>query len=166
MLLLKKLTTNDGKEVYDMLQQIESNDHGFMNDVKGMSYDEYTQWLKQNDDCSNNIGLQIGRVPQTTFWLYDGSTPVGIGRIRHYLTDALKENGGHVGYAIASSYRGNGYGNTILKLLLNECREMGIFEILLDPYKHNEASNKVIRNNGGKLFKETDNKNYYTIDID
>jgi len=156
---------DDGKETYDMLQQIEACENGFMNDVKGMSYEKYAQWLKQNDDCSNNIGLKSGRVPQTTFWLYCNSTPVGIGRIRHYLTDALKENGRNIGYAITSSYRGKDYGNEILRLLLNECKLMKIFEILVDPYKCNENSNKVIFNNGGRLLKETYSKNYYIITI-
>ena len=163
ILELKKLSENDGKDIYQMLQEIESNDNGFMNDVKGMPYENFSHWLKRNVEFSDGTNLPDGYVPQTTFWLYHNTKPIGIGRIQHYLNEVLKENGGHIGYAIASSCRGRGYGNDILRLLLIECKNMGIDEILVDPYKYNESSNKVILFNGGKLIKETDTKNYYFI---
>ena len=164
MLFLRKLSENDGRDVYDMLQHIKSDENGFMNGVKDMPYEEYALWLKQNADMSVGVDLPDGWVPQTTFWLYMDSVPVGIGRIRHYLNDALREHGGHIGYAVAAPYRGNGYGNEILRLLLIESKKMGIGEILVDPYKYNERSNRVILSNGGKLVRETDDANFYIID--
>jgi len=164
MIFLKELTPNDGSDVYDMLQGIAKDDNGFMNDVKDMPYDTYTQWLKRHDEIAKGITLPEWMVPQTTFWLYCDSAPVGIGRVRHYVNEALKENGGHIGYAIASPYRGKGYGNEILRLLLIECKNMGIDEVLIDAYNHNEPSNKVICRNGGRLVRETDVKNYYIIE--
>lgn len=37
---LIKLSINDGRIIYDMLQDIESNENIFHNDVKGMSYED------------------------------------------------------------------------------------------------------------------------------
>ena len=165
MLQLRKLSENDGKDVYDILQLIDANENGFINHVKDTPYEMFGQWLKQNVDISNAINLPDGFVQQTTYWLYDDDKPVGTGRIRHYLNDALRENGGNIGYAIASPYRSKGYGKEILRLLLIECEEMGLTEVLLDPYKTNEWSNQVILKNGGKLVRETDVKNYYIIKV-
>lgn len=160
---LKKLSENDDRQVYDMLQSIEGNDNGFINTVKDMPYEDYIQWLKTNAGYPMGIGLEDWMVPQTTYWLYCDDTPVGYGRIRHYLNENLKKDGGHVGYAISYPYRGIGYGNEILKLLIAECKKMGINEIQIGANKDNERSNKVILRNGGKLCRETDSKNYYII---
>ena len=169
MLFLKKLSECDGKDVYNMLQDIEADINGFSNEVKDMPYEEYLKWLERQVEISNGINLPEWMVPQTTFWLYSDSTPVGIGRIRHYLNDALKENGGHIGYAISSAHRGSGYGNEILRLLLIECKMMGIgidgVQLRVDPYKQNESSNRIILNNGGKLTRQTEEKNFYVIEI-
>ena len=160
---LKELSKNDGNEVYDMLQGIENNDNGFMNDVKNMPYENYRSWLIENENYSKGIGLKNGWVPQTTFWLYFEKTPVGIGRIRHYLNENLKKDGGHIGYAISLKHRGNGYGNKFLELLIKECIKMEIFEIHTGANKDNERSNKIILYNRGVLYRETESKNYYLI---
>jgi predicted acetyltransferase len=166
MLILKKLSENDSKEIYDMLQGIESNDNGFHNNVKDMPYEKFSDWLRENENYSNGIGLPDWMVPQTTFWLYNDETPVGCGRIRHFLNENLKKDGGHIGYAISYPYRGNGFGNEILKLLIAECKKMGINEIHINANKDNEKSNKVIRLNKGMLCRESEDKNYYVINLE
>jgi predicted acetyltransferase len=162
---LKELSENDGKQIYDMLQGIEKNDNGFNNRVKDMPYENFHTWLKENAGYSKGIGLADWMVPQTTYWLYCDEKPVGCGRIRHYLNENLKKDGGHIGYAITSSCRGNGYGNKILELLLVECKKMQIGEIQIGANKDNERSNKIIRRNGGVLFRETETKNQYIINL-
>jgi len=165
VLFLKKLSVSDGKSVYTMLQGIERNDNGFHNDVKGMPYDEFADWLCTNEAHSNSIGLPDWMVPQTQYWLYDNDTPVGCGRIRHYLNDSLIKDGGHIGYAISYPYRGKGYGNEILRLLLIEARGMDIREVHIGANKDNAKSNKIILNNNGRLHRETEVKNYYIINL-
>ncbi|MGP9039401.1 GNAT family N-acetyltransferase [Cytobacillus kochii] len=160
---LKKLTIDDNREIYEMLQDISQSDNGFHNEVNGLSYDEYTTWLEKNDQFSEGIGLEEWMVPQTTYWLFYNSIPVGYGRIRHYLNENLKSNSGHIGYAIAQSYRGKGYGHRLLKLLLQECTELGIKTVQVGVNKSNVASNKVVQNNGGVLVKNAKKKNIYHI---
>ena len=128
-LFLKQLSKNDNKQIYEMLQKIEKNDNGFHNEVKDMPYEEYLFWIKKNEEYSKNIGLKDWMVPQTTFWLYKDDMPIGYGRIRHYLNEKLIKDSGHVGYAISSPYRGNGYRILFLKLLNDECIKLDIKRI-------------------------------------
>ena len=157
-LKLRQLSPDDGRDVYEMLQGIGENENSFKNPVRGMDFDEYKEWLIEQDNWSRGVGLPEGYVPQTLFWLMENDLPVGIGKIRHALTDFSREYGGNIGYAISSKHRGKGYGNTILKLLLEKAREMKIEEILLTVDKYNYASKKVIENNGGTLIKENDSR--------
>ena len=102
------------------------------------------------------------RSPATTFWLMDGDTPVGQGNLRHRLTDALRQAGGHIGYAVASDQRGKGYGRALLGLLLEEARRMGITEeILVTVYLGNLPSRRVAESCGGELRRETEERAYY-----
>ena len=43
---LKQSNKNLGMAEYEMLQGIENGENGFMNEVCGMTYDEYKMWLK------------------------------------------------------------------------------------------------------------------------
>ena len=163
MLYLQKLSANDGQEIHNMLQGIQRDDSGFHNDVKDMPYKLFAEWLNKNAGYSNSLGLHDWMVPQTTYWLFDDDIPVGCGRLRHYLNDNLRKDGGHIGYAISYPYRGKGYGNEILRLLLIEAYKLGIHEVHIGANKDNERSNKVIVANGGKFIRETETKNYYII---
>ena len=91
MLVLKPLSLADGKAVYEMLQGIGENENGFHNKVKGMPYEGFRAWLEQEYAYDHGVGMPDWMVPQTTYWLMDGDTPVGCGRLRHTLNDALRE---------------------------------------------------------------------------
>ena len=164
MIFLKKLSLSDDEKIYDMLQEIASNDNGFHNKVNGMSYKEFKRWLKK-EFAVDNGKLEKWMVPQTSYWLYDDDKPVGYGRIRHCLNENLSQTGGHIGYAIRSSERGKGYGNTILTLLLEECKKLNIEKIQIGANVDNIPSNKIILKHNGILFRCSDNKNFYNIDL-
>ena len=139
-LYLQKLSITDGRLIYDMLQEIESNANGFYNTVKGMPYDDYKLWLNQNVNISSGIGLEDWMVPQTTYWMFVDEMPVGCGRIRHWLNESLEATGGHIGYAISCLQREKGYGNELLRLLIEECCEMGIECVQVGANKDNELN--------------------------
>ena len=79
---LQQLSTTDGYVFFAMLQKIGKDENAFTNPVCGMSFEEYQQWLKQQDDWSKGENLPSGYVGQTVFWLMVGEIPVGIGKIR------------------------------------------------------------------------------------
>lgn len=114
---------------------------------------------------SKQIGVVDGwKVPETIFWLYENNRPVGFGKVRHFLTDALLENGGNVGYTIRPSARNRGLGKKLLSFLIVESEEIGVAKLLLTIQNHNKQSIHVALENGGKIEKITTNKHYIWIE--
>lgn len=162
-LYLRKLSSTDDRDIFDMLKTISAQENAFTNPVYDMEFERFKQWLIQQERWAKNEGLPVGFVGQSIYWLFDKGVPVGIGKIRYELTSSSREKGGNIGYAISSKYRGKGYGNEILKLLLQEAKKLEVKEILLTVEKYNYASKKIIENNGGKLFKETGVRWYFSF---
>ena len=159
MLELRKLSVGDGKDVYQMLQDIPLEENGLQNNVNGLTYEAYQDWLVKKQQEAELDGIVDGwKVPATTYWLYADGVPVGFGKLRHFLTDALRKAGGHIGYGIAPQYRGKGYGKELLKLLLRKADEMGIDKVLVTIHLDNRASLAVALANGGAIAEQTDER--------
>lgn len=165
MLELKKLSVDDGFDVYKMLQEIPSEENGLLNKANGLTFDEYKEWLIAKQRDAEQKGIVDGwKVPSTTFWLYADGVPVGFGSIRHFLTEALSQAGGHIGYGIAPQFRGNEYGNEILRLLLKKADEIGLEKVLVTVDLDNIASQAVALANGGVITGRTDESVLIWID--
>ena len=161
---LKRLSCNDGIEIYNMLQEIPKEENGLQNKDNGLTFEEFKEWLIIKQAESEQEGIVDGwKVPSTTYWLYVDGVPVGYGNVRKFLTDALRQAGGHIGYGIAPSFRGKGYGKELLRLLLIEAHKEKIDKILITIHKDNLASQAVARANGGVLTDEKDDRVYYWI---
>ena len=70
------------------------------------------------------------------------------------LTDALKREGGHIGYGIRPKERGKGYGTILLSKTLEKAKDLGLERVLLTCDKSNIASARVIIKNEGKFDSE------------
>lgn len=160
-LLLKQLSPCDGVDCFLMLQHIEKEENAFTNPVNGMSFDEYKKWLEQQHNWSMGKDLPTGYVSQTIFWLYDHDIPVGIGKIRHSVTNKSRIKGGNIGYAVSLEFRGRGYGYVLLKELLQKANELEIKEKILTVEKNNIASKKIIEKNGGTLYDENESRWFF-----
>jgi predicted acetyltransferase len=163
MIQLKKLSRNDGLDVFEMLKGIGKVENSFTNPTCGMTFCEFKEWLKQQEQWDKGEMLPDGYVAQSIFWLYDNDKPIGIGKIRHELTEDSRKNGGNIGYAISSLHRGKGYGGIILKLLLEEAQKIGVNEIILTIDKNNIPSKNVCEKNGGVLIDENNDRWFYSI---
>ncbi|CNG35806.1 Predicted acetyltransferase [Mycobacterium tuberculosis] len=95
--------------------------------------------------------LPDGFVPHTTLWLVDGSEYFGRIAIRHRLTPALRELGGHIGYEVRRSARRRGHASAMLRAALPIANGLGIDPALLTCEQDNTASRKVIEKHGGVL---------------
>lgn len=109
----------------------------------------YVQMLEKQE---KGIGLQKGHVPQTTFWSIEDGKVIGVIRIRHSLTPALKAVGGHIGYQIRPSRRRKGYGTRQCALSLDVVREWGWEKVLITCDDDNIGSARIIEANGGILW--------------
>ena len=164
MIELKRLSPDDGRDVYDLLQSIPKEENGLMNNANGLTYDEYKTWLIKKQRDSEQEGIVDGwKVPSTTFWLYVDGIPVGFGVVRHFLTDALRKQGGNIGYGIAPAYRGKGYGKELLSRLLKEANKRGIEEALITVHLDNLPSRAVALANGGVLTDQNEERVYFLI---
>lgn len=162
---LKALSSSDGRDVYDMLQEMPKDENGYVNGVNGMSYEEYRAWLIREEANAKKTEIEDGwKVPQSTYWLFADGKPVGQGKIRHFLTDALREAGGNIGYAIRPSARGKGYGTILLRELMKEASKLGIDRALVTVHNDNPASIRVALKNDGELEKVNEIRHFIWVD--
>lgn len=156
---LKQLTAHDGREVYDFLQTMPKDENGFINKVAGMPFEDFQTWCQRCALSAEKTEIEDGwKVPQSIYWLYADGKPVGMGKLRHALTDSLRQAGGHIGYAIAPAERGRGYGKQLLRLLLGEAARKGIEKALVSIHNDNIASIKVALSCGGVVEKVTEER--------
>ena len=90
-------------------------------------------------------------VPKTHLWALAEGQFVGRISIHHELTDALRIEGGHIGYDTVPSFRGRGVATEMLHQALPVARLLGLVEVLLTCDETNTASIRVIEKNGGVL---------------
>lgn len=162
---LKRLSVDDGIDIYEMLQEIPKDENGFLNSAWGKTYEEYKQWLVSNEALSKATHLEDGwKVPTSRYWLYVDGKPVGAGCIRHFLTDKLREEGGHTGYVVRPSERHNGYGTILLRELVAEAGKLGIDKMLLTIRNENLYSLKVATENHGVIERKNEIRTFDWID--
>jgi len=121
----------------------------------------YQQWLDQLADNSLETTVHEGLVVSTTYLALRLSdhTLIGMIDIRHRLNDHLLKYGGHIGYSVRKSARGNGYAKSMLALALKKCQELAIDRVLITCDKNNIASAKTIIANNGILENEIEYEN-------
>lgn len=163
MLTLKPANFNDIEKEWRYTKELPEDENGFTNNYHGVSFEEYRDTVLPNLIAwSEGRELPENFVAQTTYFLWDGDTIVGLFRIRHYLNDFLRQFHGHVGYGIGKDFRGKGYATAGLRLVIEECK--GLIdedEIYLSVHKDNPASLKVQQNCGAYIARE-DDENYYS----
>lgn len=115
-----------------------------------------SDWIKQVEDFSSEKTCPKEYAPQTQFIFIRelDKKIIGVIQIRHYLNEFFEKYGGHIGYSVCHSERKKGYATLMLKEILPICKEMGFEKILITCLKENEASKRVIINNGG-IYEST-----------
>lgn len=90
-------------------------------------------------------------VPKTHLWAVAEGELVGRLSIHHALNEALRREGGHIGYDTVPSFRRRGVASEMLRLALPVARSLGLGEVWLTCDDTNGASIRVIERNGGVL---------------
>lgn len=104
-----------------------------------IGYKEYVDYLKT----------------MNMYYLIDDKVPnhiIGWGEIAssRILNDIRSMNDyGTISYSIKESERNKGYGTELLRLLLEECKSLGIEELSISCREDNLASKKIIEHNNG-----------------
>jgi predicted acetyltransferase len=97
-------------------------------------------------------------VHQTMLWFVEGDQWLGRLSIRHELTPALRELGGHIGYVVRPSARRKGHATDMLAQSLPVAAGLGIDPALLTCDTDNLTSRRVIESAGGELEDERHGK--------
>jgi predicted acetyltransferase len=132
----------DGKKLIDC-------DGGLLNDT------DFGSFVQRLRNCSKGVNLPEGWVSSNTYWLLQQKRILGTINLRHYLTETLRDFGGHIGYSIRPSERNKGYGTMMLRMVLEKARQLGLQNVLITCSKDNYASARIIEKNGGMLDSES-----------
>jgi predicted acetyltransferase len=134
----------------DLLRELGVGDNRFSGTSFGRGECDLPTFLQECRDHEAGRNIPQGKVPQSTYWLIDGSgSAVGIVRVRHHLNERLLQYGGHIGYYVSPAARGHGYGKLALRLGLEQLRGLGIDRGLLTVNPANSPSIRVVLANGG-----------------
>jgi len=146
-------------EIRSYRQEFIDNGSLFAGDsALGSFYDDIEAWILQCKLMENKETKPKAEwVEADQFMLVrEGERRVlGMINLRHYLNDSLAEIGGHIGYSIRPSERRKGYAKIMLSLCLDECRKLGIEQVLITCDAQNEASYRTIEACGGKFDRLT-----------
>ena len=114
-------------------------------------FDKTEDWLEQVELCKQKETTPPDFVPVTQYIYVRESDMkiVGVIQIRHYFNDYLEKYAGHIGYSVCPSERRKGYATQMLRLILPECKKLGIERVLICCIQGNEGSRKTILKNGG-----------------
>ncbi|MBQ7850115.1 MAG: hypothetical protein IJ343_10365 [Clostridia bacterium] len=94
---LRPLTIHDADDVYDLLQRLPAEKNGFLNPMAVKSREEFQAWLVRQAKNVQKTEIEDGyRVPQAIYWLCEDGRPVGVGKLRDFLTDVLRHSGGEI----------------------------------------------------------------------
>ncbi len=96
-------------------------------------FDRTQDWLDQVEALKRAETTPPELVPMTQYiYLRESDNKiVGVIQIRHYFNAFLEKYAGHIGYSVCPSERRKGYATQMLKLVLPECRKLGILHVLV-----------------------------------
>ena len=163
MLVLKEPCQQDSRQIYEAIRKMPLFENGFENRFVLMNY---RQFCKTGIPMMLNEGMGIdlkpGHVPQSYFFLWDDDKVVGLFKIRHYLSEALREGSGHIGFGIVKEYRNRHYATEGLGLALEKARDIVREDtVYMSCFRYNTASLKAMQANGAWIDHE-DDEIYYT----
>ncbi len=144
------------QEILDCDSNSESQFAGCLSLDEATSAEEWIRWcqLRTNEETCRQTGVDV---PSTTYFVIrkNDNRLVGIIDLRHHINHPILGTwGGHCGYTVRPSERGNNYAKEILRLNLSNAKELGIEKLLITCHSDNMASEKTIISNGG-IYEKT-----------
>ena len=153
---LRKLNLRDAKAQWEFTAALPADENGLTNPFHGESFEEYKEKvLPRLISYEHPVGMPDWFVPETYYYLWDEGRLVGEFRIRHRLTEALRNGAGHIGYSVRKDARGRGCGTEGLRLTLEIAKQIvPEDEIYRRVNRDNIASQKVMLKNGARQAGE------------
>lgn len=137
-------------------EHFDNNEYDLAGDGGLDTIKDFDRWLyKIRNDVSEET-IEKGQVTATLFLAVrksDGKV-IGTLQIRHFLSEWCIANSGHIGDGVRPSERKKGYASEMIRLALEECKKLGIYNVLMICNRENIGSAKSIKNNGGVFQDE------------
>jgi predicted acetyltransferase len=116
--------------------------------------EEGLPWWAGALDFDHYVDAKLAeKATKTHLWAIANDTFVGRIAVIHELTDALRIEGGHIGYDTVPAFRGHGVATQMLRQALPVARGLGLHVVRLTCDDTNAASIRVIEKNGGQLIE-------------
>jgi len=155
------------EKAIDFVEEFKKNNskiHGGGRIARYLEDSTYEEWLKYIEQ-QKQVDNDESHVPDETYFLVDEQNNIiGIINIRLGLNDMLRDLGGHIGYSIRPTKRGNGYNKINLYLGLKRLSEIGEKEALLDCEIDNKASSATMKALGGRLVNTKNTEEYGIVE--
>lgn len=155
--ILSKVKPEFYQSIADFRKEIFDGDGEFDGCQQLDRYDDIEKWDLNcklfEDPATVPPGYSLG----FQYLYLDGKDVVGMINLRPLAEEHvfLKRFGGHIGYSVRPSRRNHGIGTMMLRDMLQLCRDQfGLKRVLITCLEGNEASRKVIMNNGGVYENE------------
>ncbi|MDO4283623.1 MAG: GNAT family N-acetyltransferase [Clostridia bacterium] len=142
------------KQIEEYLEEFFKNGEYKLHGAGGLDrIKDVDEWLKKVNDDLSEKKITDHRVPATLFLAIRNSDNrlIGTIQIRHRLNEKLLFDSGHIGDSVRPTERRKGYATEMIRMALEECRKMGIKQVLITCNSDNIGSEKSIINNGGIL---------------
>lgn len=152
-LRLVKLSEEYKEQLFEMMDEWTNSGESIVPyTIRKNDYHDFENYLAKLETKEPMDGL----VPDSTFFCLDEERNIFVGavNIRHYLSEGLLLNGGHIGDGVRPSERRKGIATKMIALALEECKKLGIHKVLMVCDKDNIGSAKSIKNNGGVFENE------------
>lgn len=164
MIFIREANFDDFDAEWRLVSLIPEDENGYINVFAHIPRAEFDKALYKMVEESQGIGLREGYVPETTLFIWKDMQIIGQAKVRHYLTESLRNGSGHIGYWIAPAYRRKGYGTEALRLVLQFAESIvPEDEFYLRADKNNAASVRIMEKNGGRVVGEDKGKVFVRI---
>ena len=166
-MILRRPSQADKEAILEMMDEFErehsAHDGGFWNADNFI----YEEWLEENLQAEAGLNISENWVPAIQLVSFnEAGHALGFLNLRLRLNDYLLEKGGHIGYSIRPSERGQGYAKESLRQGLQIAKKKNITRALITCNIENFASRAVILANGGQLEDIRHETERYWIDLE
>lgn len=110
---------------------------------------DFSEWLARTEAHRLGRSLAPERVASTFELAIAGGQIAGRLSVRHALNEFLLQQGGHIGYGVLPTFRGQGLGKRMLQRGRELTASMGIGRVLVTCDENNAASRRIIEGAGG-----------------
>lgn len=150
-LTLRELKSTDESSFREAIESFRLSDPTFCFAFDFDDSTEFSSFLRRIKNHEKGVGLPKGWVPNSFLVGVLGDEIVGRVSVRHSLTEALYNHGGHIGFGVVSKHRRKGVGKEMLRQGLLVAKAIKLERVLVTCDDDNMGSIKTIEALNGTL---------------